>query len=358
MTRPAHINWSRRLPVRYDADVAVIGGGIAGVGAACAAAKSGARVVLVERFAVTGGIMTTGGVVNFCGEMGGQGEVFDEIAEGLRAFGALGKRDRETAYGRETSFDHELLAVVLQETLLRRGVKLLLHTRFVDARVRRRRITECVVCGASGAEALRARVFIDCTGEAALARAAGFATVKGRPGDRLQLPMSMMFFVREMSGRVKPQVPRGWFERIRKADDLPMTGAVPNGPGVRAVKVKVPRPTSSRSRRRAWPRRRRCWVRPPASARRSPRNAGAVSAALTAARCGGSSSVAARGWTYRAYHACRDSSAASAALSPLPPGEGKGEGEFGRVSACPLTPSLSRRERGRMKGKDNVWPRS
>ena len=240
MIRQAHINWSRRLPVRYDADVAVIGGGIAGVGAACAAAKSGARVVLVERFAVTGGMMTTGGVVGFCGEMGGQGEVFDEIAEGLRAFGALGKRDRETAYGRETSFDHELLAVVLQETLLRRGVKLLLHTRVVDARVRRRRITECVVCGTSGAEALRARVFIDCTGEAALARAAGFATVKGRPEDGLQLPMSMMFFVREMSGHVRPQVPRGWFERIRKADDLPMTGAVPNGPGERAVKVKVP----------------------------------------------------------------------------------------------------------------------
>ena len=240
MTRPAHVNWSRRLPVRYDADVAVIGGGMAGVGAACAAAKSGARVVLVERFAVTGGVMTTGGVVGFCGEMGGQGEVFDEIADGLVAFGALGRRDRETPYGRETSFDHELLAVVLQETLLRRGVKLLLHTRFVDARVRRGRITECVVCGTSGPEALRARVFIDCTGEAAVARAAGFETVKGRPEDGLQLPMSMMFFIREMSGRVKPQVPTGWFERIRKADDLPMTGAVPSGPGKRAVKVKIP----------------------------------------------------------------------------------------------------------------------
>ena len=240
MTRQAHVNWSRRLPVRYDADVAVIGGGIAGVAAACAAAKSGARVVLVERFAVTGGVMTTGGVVGFCGEMDGQGEVFDEIAAGLHAFGALGKRDRDTPYGRETSFDHELLAVVLQETLLRRGVKLLLHTRFVDARVRRRRITECVVCGTSGAEALRARVFFVCTGEAAVARAAGFETMKGRPGDGLQLPMSMMFFVLETSEPVRPQVPRGWFERIRKADDLPMAGTVPSGPCVRAVKVKVP----------------------------------------------------------------------------------------------------------------------
>ena len=241
MKRPPSIRWSRRLPVRWEADVAVIGGGIAGVSAALAAAKSGARVVLVERFAVTGGVMTTGGVGNFCGEMGAQGEVFDEIAAGLRAFGALGECDRETAYGRETTFDHEILAVVLQETLLRRGVKLLLHARFVDARVTRGRVTECVVAGASGAEALRARVFVDCTGEAAVARAAGFATMKGRPGDGLQLPMSMMFFVREMPGRVKPQVPRGWFGRIRRETDLPMTGARPNGPGGKAVKVKVPR---------------------------------------------------------------------------------------------------------------------
>ena len=42
------ITWSRRVPLRYEADVAVIGGGIAGVSAACAAARSGASVVLVS----------------------------------------------------------------------------------------------------------------------------------------------------------------------------------------------------------------------------------------------------------------------------------------------------------------------
>ena len=61
------VSWSRSVPVRYQADVAVIGGGIAGVSAAAAAARSGASVVLVERFGVTGGNMTVGGVANFCG---------------------------------------------------------------------------------------------------------------------------------------------------------------------------------------------------------------------------------------------------------------------------------------------------
>ena len=79
------VTWQRRVPVRYEADVAVIGGGIAGVSAACAAAKSGATVILVERFAVTGGMLTTGGVANFCGQMQRQGEVFDRIVADLQA---------------------------------------------------------------------------------------------------------------------------------------------------------------------------------------------------------------------------------------------------------------------------------
>ena len=84
------ISYSRKVPVRYEADVAVLGGGIAGVSAACAAAKTGAKVILVERFAVTGGMLTTGGVANFCGQMYDQGEVFDNILTNLKKFNALG----------------------------------------------------------------------------------------------------------------------------------------------------------------------------------------------------------------------------------------------------------------------------
>ena len=233
------ITYTRSLPVRYQADVAVLGGGIAGVSAAAAAAQSGASVILVERFAVAGGVLTTGGVANFCGETARQGQVFDEIISGLEAFGAvrsyLPYEERSTRV-----FDHEILAVVLQELLLRHGVKLLLHTRFVDALEHDGRIAECVVCGQSGPEALRARQFIDCTGEGQLARQAGFATVKGRPEDEMQLPMSLMFFVRESAESVDPQVPEGWFEAIRDKDDLPMVSVWPAVPGESALKVKIP----------------------------------------------------------------------------------------------------------------------
>ena len=233
------VTWSRTIPVRYEADVAVIGGGMAGVSAACAAAKSGASVILVERFAVTGGNATSGGVAGFCGENAGQGEVFDEITADMESFGAMAPYHPYPEKGGRT-FDHEVLAVVLQEVLLRRGVKLLLHTRFVDVNVREDgTITECVVCGQSGPEALRAKQFIDCTGEGQVANMAGFETVKGRPEDGLQLPMSLMFFIRELES-AEPQLPEGWFNPVTREEDLPMTSLWGNGPRSKALKVKIP----------------------------------------------------------------------------------------------------------------------
>ena len=240
VTSAPEVAWRRDLPVRYECDVAVVGGGIAGVSAALAAARSGARVILVERFAVVGGNATVGGVASFCGETAGQGEAFDAVIEGLEAFNAV-EPYRPYPKADNRKFDHEILAVVLQELLLRRGVKLLLHTQFVDVRVHDGLITECILCGPSGPEALRATQFVDGTGEAQVVRMAGFETVKGRPEDGLTLPMSLMFFVRHVAeADARLQVPEGWFEALRERDDLPMTSVWPNGPRSNALKIKIP----------------------------------------------------------------------------------------------------------------------
>ncbi len=205
------LSWQRDVPIRYTADVAVIGGGIAGVSAAAAAARSGARVILVERFGVTGGLFTTGGVANFDDARTvwePLGEVFDEILADMKAWNAIGNE----TYFMTATFHYETLAVVLQELLLRRGVKLLLHTRFVDARVTDDgRITEALVCGMSGPEALRARQFIDCSGESVLARAAGFEILGDWKSDPRRIDMSLMGFVREVTETpIWPSMPEDW----------------------------------------------------------------------------------------------------------------------------------------------------
>ena len=214
---------------------------------------------------------------------GRPGEVFDEIIADLQKFDAIAPY--RSPYPKQSSrvFDHHVLAFVLQELLLRRGVKLLLHTRFVDVRLSGDGlITECIVCGKSGPEALRAKVFLDCTGEAEVARAAGFAIMKGRPEDGMQLPMSMMYFVRHVDKEhATPQLPEGWLHPVRTKQDLPMTSIWPNGPGSNALKIKVPKfdATNTESmtaaeiqaRRRAW----RCSTTTSAW----PANAGAMMAA-------------------------------------------------------------------------------
>jgi len=242
-SKPSHsseVFWQRRVPVRHECDVAILGGGIAGVTAALAAARSGARVLLVERFGVTGGNATVGGVGSFCGETKGQGEAFDAIVAGLESFNAIAPYKPFSEKGSRV-FDCEILAVVLQEKLLERGVRLLLHTEFVDARANKGTIHECIVSGPSGPEAIRAQFFIDCTGEAQLVSRSGFETVKGRPENGLQLPMSLMFFVRHVAeAEASSQVPEGWFGKIKTADDLPMTSIWPNGLRSNAIKIKIP----------------------------------------------------------------------------------------------------------------------
>lgn len=229
------VSLKRKVPVQYQADVVVIGGGMSGVSAACSAAFSGASVVLIERFGSLGGMLTTGGVANFCGQIEKQGEVFDDILYNLRKFNSLGEGSKASV------FNYEILALILQEILLRRNVKLLLHTRLVDVMVKGNRITECIICGKSGLEAVKGEVFIDCSGDADLARYAGLSTMKGDEKNGDQLPMSKIFFVREVDDKgFVFQTPEGWPGRILKESDLPMTSIWPDGPGGKAVKVKIP----------------------------------------------------------------------------------------------------------------------
>ncbi len=236
------ISWNKELEVAHEYDIAVIGGGIAGVCAALAAAKQNAKVILVERFAVTGGNATAGGVANWSGETKGQGVIFDEIIANQEAFHSIAPYPGPYKHFEPSSnriFDHEILAVILQEMLIKYNVKLLLHTQFVDTICNNRKIEYAVISGNSGPELIRADVFIDCTGGGLVANQSQCRCLEQKAGT--QLPASIMFFIHETCEKnFTPQLPEGWLKPVTKENDLPMTTFWPDGPDGQALKVKIP----------------------------------------------------------------------------------------------------------------------
>src|SRR5213078_4196962 len=88
---------ARRTEVLGEFDVAVLGGGPAGIAAAACAARGGARTILVERYGFLGGMGTAAGVTNFCGlHANVHGEIrqvvhgtADLLLDRMRALGGL-----------------------------------------------------------------------------------------------------------------------------------------------------------------------------------------------------------------------------------------------------------------------------
>ncbi len=206
---------AREIPVLGEYDVVVCGGGMAGVGAACAVARAGAKVLLVERLEILGGLGTSGGVGNFCfGDdtlPNGQGRVFDAIWDGLAAYGAIGEEHgwhvgRTPPFINHT-FDHNVLAIVLQELTERDGVELLFATDVIGAEVEDGSVRAAILHNRSLGQRVKAAIFIDATGDGILSRHAGAAALPDDPVHPQPIPPSHMLYA-QRTGQPRAQVVR------------------------------------------------------------------------------------------------------------------------------------------------------
>lgn len=190
---------SRRTPVWAEVDVLVLGGGPAGACAAAAAARQGARVLVVERYGFFGGTATAANV-NIWHSLYATDErtkivggVPEEIIRRLQRLKACYNRREDGETGPWT-ICCETAKLVFDDLVIGSGAKVLFHTWVADVAVEGRRIEAVLVENKTGRGAIRARRYIDCTGDADLARRAGLPTQLGNLDNGCQ-PPSLCFRV-------------------------------------------------------------------------------------------------------------------------------------------------------------------
>lgn len=172
----------RTLTVAEESDIIVCGGGPAGVAAALAAARSGAKTRLIENNGCLGGIWTAG-LISYIIDWQNKNGILREIMDALEERGAKGEKN---------TYDIEATKFLLEEICLEAGVKIHLHTRLCDAAMDETgKIKAAITESKSGRQAWTAKTFIDCTGDGDLAAFAGCGYDIGHPQTKETQPMSM-----------------------------------------------------------------------------------------------------------------------------------------------------------------------
>jgi len=201
---------------RYD--VVVVGGGAAGLGAAVAAARTGAKVLLLERYGFLGGAAANSLVLAYCGfYQKGPHPVAAVRGVGEELLGVLAGigQDVSPVMSRSGNWivllDPEAVKFAFDQLAEKAGVSVLMHSRMTGAAVDAGRVASVTVTDHAGSYEISAGAFVDASGEATLSALAGVEmTVDSLEGSHVQ-PASMPVRI----GGVGPGVE---FDRGRMAE--------------------------------------------------------------------------------------------------------------------------------------------
>jgi hypothetical protein len=205
MTEKNTVSVNRDVPIGPRADLVVAGGGPSGFAAAVTAARKGLSVILIERYGFFGGLATAGSVGTVCGLYLHHPDRVEHLIEGFA------KELTETLVARGGAFGpfirQGFTALLYNPWHLKRlcdrwvteekGITPMLHSYVADAVVTDKKIEALIVASPEGLSAVAGDVYIDATGDATVALAAGVRTEKGDPSGAVMNP-TMMFYVQGM----------------------------------------------------------------------------------------------------------------------------------------------------------------
>jgi hypothetical protein len=179
-------------------DVVVAGGGMAGIAAAIAAARGGAKTLLIEKAGWLGGMGITGATglhsfFNIFGQYPGSERlrvvagIAQELVDRVQALGGgVGHvlMERGLSFlSMITPVEPEIFKLAAAQLCQEAGVKLLFHTVLDEVQAINGHIEGLVVWNKSGRSLIRARQYIDCSGDGDLAAYAGAPFQQFKPGD-------------------------------------------------------------------------------------------------------------------------------------------------------------------------------
>ena len=151
-------------------DVAVVGGGAGGCAAAIESARRGMRTILFEKGVTLGGLATNGYVPQVAGGIEG---ICLEFVQRLESIGQLRKPNPNKDYYRNPAFEPEYGKLVLEDMLFEAGSRILYDATCVDAVVEDRQIRALRFFTKGGIVEVKAKIYIDATGDGDVAAMAG-----------------------------------------------------------------------------------------------------------------------------------------------------------------------------------------